>query len=141
MDSQWKALVTFPPEVCITNLSLALLADYFVQYRESKDLCLRKSHFRRMPSQHLVSRISRVALRIGNIRNLLRMGLEGTTVSTEFFRCGKSNSKRGWTWLQLLKSCALHLPSVQFQDGGRGYLWRSDVRSLQVRCKDIPKKS
>jgi hypothetical protein len=44
----------------------------------------------------------------------LRMGLEGTMVESRVFHCGKSNSKGGWTWLQLIRSCALYLPSVQF---------------------------
>jgi hypothetical protein len=67
---------------------------------------------------------------------MLRMGLEGMTVESRVFHCRKSNSKGGRTWLQLIRSCALHSPSVQFQDGGREVTCGGpmlEVRESEVR--------
>jgi hypothetical protein len=66
---------------------------------------------------------------------LLRTGLEGMTVESGVFRCRKSDSKGGWTWLQLIRSCTLCLPSVQFQDRGREITCRSPMS--EVRKSEI----
>jgi hypothetical protein len=66
---------------------------------------------------------------------LLRMGLEGMTVEFRVFCCGKSDSRGGWTWLQLIRSCTLRSPSVQFQDGGREVTCGSPM--LEVRESEI----